>query len=129
MGENTAHLVHGKLVKEPLKDDDMMVAKSIGVELRRVLDIERKVTAPKARFLEHWVKAGFDVGKIIAFGSARAVYMEKDGLEKGKTAQKGRNDEAEGKKQGHILTGEATCVQGAEPCGGRKNDKSLDNEI
>lgn len=72
MGEDTAHLVHGKLVKEPLKDDDMMVAKSIGVELCRVLDIERKVTAPKARFLEHWVKAGFDVGKIIAFGSARA---------------------------------------------------------
>ena len=24
------------------------------------------------------VKAGFDVGKIIAFGSARAVYMEKE---------------------------------------------------
>ncbi len=105
MGEDTAHFVHGKLVKEPLKDDDMMVAKSIGVELCRVLDIERKVTAPKARFLEHWVKAGFDVGKIIAFGSARAVYMEKDGLEKGKTAQKGRDDEAEGKNQGHILTG------------------------
>ena len=63
MGEDTAHLVHGKLVKEPLKDDDMMVAKSIGVELCRVLDIERKVTAPKARFLEHWVKAGFDVAR------------------------------------------------------------------
>lgn len=50
MGEDTAHLVHGKLVKKPLKDDDMMVAKSIGVELCRVLDIERKVTAPKAAF-------------------------------------------------------------------------------
>mgnify|MGYP000736047666 CR=1 FL=1 len=50
MGEDTAHLVHGKLVKEPLKDDDMMVAKSIGVELCRVLDIERKVTAPRPLF-------------------------------------------------------------------------------
>lgn len=72
MGEDAAHFVHGKLRKEPSKDDDMMVAKSVGIELRRVFDIERKVTAPKARFLEHWVKAGFNVGKVIAFGFARA---------------------------------------------------------
>ena len=47
MGEDTALLVHGKLIREPLKGDDMMVAKSIGVELCCVLDIERKVTAPE----------------------------------------------------------------------------------
>jgi len=128
MGEDAAHFVHGKLRKEPSKDDDMMVAKSVGIELRRVFDIERKVTAPKACFLEHWVKAGFNVGKVIAFGFVRAVYMEQEGLEKGKSAQERGYNEDEGKDQADIFARKpAAGTQGLEP-GGRGEKKHGRND-